>query len=97
MNSIISMNRCDIIMISLFFVILFAFGLYKYLHNDKQYDALDREIDNILNKKDIIIKKQQQMKTEIPKNFSVEDYRIPEFLIRDESASTLENEVKSRL
>ncbi|ARF12605.1 hypothetical protein Klosneuvirus_9_7 [Klosneuvirus KNV1] len=95
MNSIININSCDLAMITLFFIIIFAFGIYKYMHNEKPYNDLDKQVDEILNRTDTIIK--QQIKTEIPKNLDVDDYRIPEFLINSDSASALEHETKSRL
>lgn len=93
MNS--NINNYDLIMIILFIIIICAFGFYKYMHNEISYDDLDKQVDDILNKKDNINK--QLIKQEIPKKLNVEDYYIPEFSVNSDSATALENEVKSRM
>ena len=87
-----SINRCDLVMITIFIIILSVFGTYKYLHNVKPYDELDKKVDDILNKKDIIIPKKQKIET--PKIFYIEDLRIPELLINNKSMTTLIEEGK---
>jgi len=93
MNSII--NSCDLTMITLFIIIIFVFGMYKYMHNEKPYSDLDKQVDEILNRTGTNIK--QEIKTEIPKNLYVDDYRISEFLINSDSATALEHETKTGL
>lgn len=93
MNSI---NKCDLIMIALFIIILSVFGTYKYMHHEKPGDDLDKKVNDILNKKDNIIKQQETIEIpELPKKFFVEDYLIPEFSINSDGATILSKEVKN--
>lgn len=90
MNYVI--NRYDLAMILLFIIILCVFIIYKYMNStNDNYNNIDKKVDDILNKKDVIkiIKKY-----ELPKNLSIEDYRIPELMIRPDSLSILQEEVK---
>lgn len=85
-------KKCDIIMITMFVIILIAFGLYKYINSTNyKYNELDCQTNEILNKKII---QSNIIKQNLPNVLTVEDYRIPELTIREKNISAIQEEVK---
>lgn len=83
------MNYYDMGIIVLLVLIIAFLMVYKFRYCHSNCDDIDKQVDNILNSKDII-----QQKHTIPKNLPIEDFNISEVLIKNNSIAALVEEVK---